>query len=632
MGASSTGHPASGARRTDLAIAAVALTAFTAYVLEYLQYLPEADNTGGPDYSYFLTQLLAGYYWYANNGLFSIPWFTPAFCAGVPYFANMQAMYLSLPQFLSFIVNPVLALQITFVTFAAVGFASFYVLARRAFCLSPWIALAGSVMFLFNEFYPTRFVIGHLTFHAFMLMPVVAAAALARGRSTEPQKIFDQWVLLGALVLAYMVQSGMVHALPPSLLAVGAILLIHGYLFGLRVNPFARLMVMGGIALILSASKLVAGIAFLSQFPREMIPLSGFGTIWQSLYIAVYSVFIEPPFIPAAAWIQNNQWFPDTKIFLSLHEFEYGVSFIPAFVILTWAAAKVVRRIRKRATVGNELPTSRFARGMVVCTLGLTLTIPLLLNWYQPDWNALLKSTPVLGNSSTMTRWLSLYIPIVILISAIALDREKAFFKVRALVAVTIASIVIVNTLTTSREYYERRGDYNFGVVADAHRDALRGVPIPAVERVDWPMLATKELMYRRDRNESFVTGGTNAMCYEPMFGHRLEEFPYGPLRQGPALEISDGRTNIKNPACMLYPEANECRPGDHFAESEIASATAFVNYKPFPFEMPWWQKLANGVSLFGLFATMGCIVLFGFRYVRGLRRKSTSLASESPT
>lgn len=600
-----------------MAAVLVAAVALVAYVTEYLQFLPEPDNTGGSDYSYFLTQLLAGYYWFSNNGLFSVPWFTPAFCAGIPYYANMQAMYFSLPQFLSFVVNPVYALQITFVTFAVAGFGGFYVLGRRAFGLSPWIALAAAIMFLFNEFYPARMVIGHLAFHAFMLTPIVAACSLAGVRSAAPIKFFDFWVLIGALAIGYMVQSGMVHALLPSLFAIACIILVHGYLFGLSAAPFVRLMIMGGGALVLSAAKLVAGVAYLSQFPREMIPLSGFGSIWQSFYIALHSLFIAPPFVPAAAWIQNNQWFPDTKVLLALHEFEYGITFIPAFVIPTWIGVKLLRKYRRGPHAEDRSSSSRAARIMVLLSLGLLLSVPILLNWYQESWTAFLKSTPIIGNSSTMIRWLCMYIPFVILVTGLAIDREKTFEKFRAYVAAAIVAVVLVGTLTTDREYYEFRGDYDFRTVAAAHAVVRNGGPLPAIERVDWPTISNRELIYRRDRNESFITGGTNAMCYEPMFGHRLEEYPYGALREGATLEIVDGLTNIKNPACMLYPTSNECKPGDHFTASQVASAKAFVNYRPFQFETPWWQKVANAVSLIGFATALCSLAFYAFNYLR---------------
>lgn len=606
--------------------------AIVAYALVFFPYLPSPDGLAGLDFSYFLPQLLSGYYWFENNGLFSVPWFTPAFCAGIPYYANMQAMYPSLPQFLTFVANPFVALQISFVTFAAAGLGGLYALLRRAFGMSRWIALAAGVMFLFNEFYPARFLAGHVAFHAFMLTPIVALGALAGSRSTEPQRIFDVWVLVAALVLAYMVQSGMVHAMPPSLLAILAILLVHGYLFGLRATPFMRLMTAGGLSLVLSAAKLVSGIAYLSHFPREMIPLSGFGSLWQSLYMALHSLFVGPPLIPGFAWIQNNHWYPDTTVFLNIHEISYGVTFVPAVLIIAWLATKVVRSLRRRSD--DKVPgiPTRTLRPFIALAIGSLLFVPIALNWYQPTWTAFLKDVPVIGNSSTLIRWFCMYIPVVIMFSALCVERDKSLVRMRPYIALIIITAVISISATTDRQYYKDRGNYDVAAVVAAHSALRGGAPVPAVERVEWPRKSLRDLMFRPHRNDSFVAGATSAKCYEPMFGHRLEEYPYGPLREGPTLEVVNGLTNIKNPACMVYPEANKCKPGDHFTEDEISDARDFVNYKPFPFQMPWWQKLANGISLAGLAVMFGSFVFYGVRFLLRIRQRMVSTGYSAET
>lgn len=604
-------------RPGPIAVIAAGVAAITFHATLYLRYLPEADGTGGADYSYFLPQLLAGYYWFQHNGPLIVPWFTPAFCAGVPYYPNMQALYLSLPQFLTFVVGPAQALRITFVIFAAAGFMGFHLLLRRMFGVGRWIALAGGILFLFNTFYSARFIVGHLTFHAFMLTPIVAMCALAGARRAGPSRILDVPVLIGALSIGYMVQSGMVHALPPALLGVAAMILVHGHLFGFRWMPFARLIAMGAIALALSAAKLVAGMAYLSNFPREMIPLSGFGGLWQSLAVALQSLFVAPADVAGFLWLRNNQWFPDTKIRLAYHEFEYGVTIIPALIIVCWLTVRVVAVLRGRAAFPAALPRSGIALGMA-----FVLSLPIVLNWYQPTWTGVLESAPFFGSSSTLIRWISLYIPLVILVSMLVVERARGLARAHPYVALVIIVGVVSINAKLDRQYYERRGNYQFAAVEGAYTAVSRGAPVPAVGTVEWPRIDKRDLMSRRDRNEGLVRGATNPNCYEPMFGHRLEEYPYGPLRQGPTLEARNGVLNIKNPACMVYPEANQCRPGDHFTEDQIGEARNFVSYRPFRFQLPWWQTLANGISVVALFAVMAGIAVLGLGRRRASRRR----------
>ena len=145
-------------------------------VLYYIfsRYLPTEFGTLGHDYSYFMPRLLLGYYWFQQNGLWAVPWFTPGLCGGLPFYANPQSLYYSLPQFATFFTDPLTAVRTTFLLFGALGYAGSYLLLRRVLGLGVPAALFGAVVFAFNGFFAHRLLIGHLTFHSFMLVPWAA--------------------------------------------------------------------------------------------------------------------------------------------------------------------------------------------------------------------------------------------------------------------------------------------------------------------------------------------------------------------------------------------------------------------------------------------------------------------------
>ena len=254
------------------------------------------------------------------------------------------------------------------------------------------------------------------------------------------------------------------------------------------------------------------------------------------------------------------------------------------------------------------------ARLIIISMLGLLLTIPILLNRHEPAWTGILKSLPLFGNSSTLIRWICLYIPLVILISMLIVERAEGLKRARPGVALVIVACVITHNMGIDRQHYAKQGDFDFTAVETACAAARRGAPVPPVSRVEWSDVSKSGLMTLRNRNDSLMRGGTNAQCFEPMFGHRLEDYSYISLREGPTLRSENGILNIKNPACMQYPDANECRPGDHFASSELAAAQEFVNYRPFPF--PWWQTLANWISLVTFLIVVAGLVAFGARRI----------------
>src|SRR5437588_1186443 len=148
-------------------VATVSAAVLVAYSIMFRKYFPNSYNILGHDYMQQLPNLLAGYYWFHNNGVFSIPWFNPAQCGGVPFYADPGHGFYSLPQFLVLVFNPVLAINITFFVFALAGYFGFYFLLKRKFRINQPFALLGATLFLFNGFYAHRMMIGH-PFHAFM--------------------------------------------------------------------------------------------------------------------------------------------------------------------------------------------------------------------------------------------------------------------------------------------------------------------------------------------------------------------------------------------------------------------------------------------------------------------------------
>ena len=204
--------------------------------LHYLifgRFLPGARATVGHDYAYYMPYLLAGHFFALRNGLLAVPWFTPAVCGGVPFYANPNNLYVSLPQLLVLVTDFATAFRVTFVIFAAVGFWGTYLLLRRVFALRMPASVLGAVIFLFNGFYSHRFVIGHLAFHSFMLVPLIAyllAKPLPIEREPRRWRAALDATLAGA-AFAYMFQSANVHGIAPAVIAtacLGLLLSIRG--------------------------------------------------------------------------------------------------------------------------------------------------------------------------------------------------------------------------------------------------------------------------------------------------------------------------------------------------------------------------------------------------------------------
>jgi hypothetical protein len=554
-----------------------------AYHLIFGRFFPGPEGTIGHDYSRALPKLLDGYFWSLNNGIFSRQWFTPAFCGGVPAFASPQDFYYSLPQWLTLTTDPLNAVYVTMLVFAALGFFGTYLLLRVSFNLSLTTSLLGAALFMFNGFFSHRLLVGHMGFISFMLMPLVAYFLLRPLPATgRPWKRLILDASFAGVCLTYMLYSGMIHPMLPLLLALIAVALIHSLMFGASKWFWLRLTGAGIISLGLSAAKLTAVLAFVGNFERTDYLLPGANSLWGAFKLAFQGLFLTPS-DDMGQQLVNVQWR------MSRHEFEYGVTVIPLLMLAVSGAFVVKRR--------PTLPQLNTSHWLKLAGLAIILLLPLAFNVYTPEWNALLKQTPLLRSSSNLMRWLCLYIPLVILLSAIAFDKAAIPLTARHWAAVLAIVAVPVANVMVDQDYYKHQPYNPSRIIKAYHEYSALGHP-PVISKIIAFTDRQKRLAMPVDRDDTLVLGASQLACYEPIFGYRLEHFPLKPLRPGRVNMIIGDVFNIKNPACYFFGAANNCHPGDHFSRKDGANAKAFVSYQPFSFKRPFKQHVADTITL----------------------------------
>ena len=573
------------------------LLLLAAYHLIFGQFFPTMYGTLGHDYSRVLPDLLDGYFWFRSNGLFEPFWFTPAFCGGQPALGDPQSGFYSVAQFLGFFLNPLASVYTTVLLFASLGFWGFYLLLRSCFGASRQAAVLGAALFMFNGFFIHRMMIGHFAFHGVMLIPGIAWFLLRPAAKSCAYSTLLNGIAVGCM-LAYGFYSGMVHLLLPCTAAVLAIACVHG-LAGREATGFVQRSLFAALVVTgLAAAKLLMTLSYLHNFPRSDYSLPGVSSLWNALRLLFSMLFFSPADIAEQALplIQGMQWALDR------HEWEYGVTLVPLLIIL--AAAGVLFRTR------GALPQMNAAKWAWLALLGFILALPLALNIYTPGWNAFLKQVPVIKSSSNLLRWFVIYIPIVILAAALLLDRISAQANRRnALLIAALAALILINAVK-DRTFYQTQ-PYRPGTIINAWQAASNSTAQARIQYIG--TFADTNTRMKISGNDLIAAGASQLGCYNPMFGYRLENFPIKSLRPGPVMAEMDGRLNIKNPACYLYPQENSCVPGDHFTLSQRDAAQAFADYKPYPFELSSAQQIANWVTLITLtlLALLFAIALF---------------------
>jgi hypothetical protein len=572
------------------------------------------------DYGLALPAMLAGHIWYRNVGLGEVPWFTPAFCGGQPYFADPQSGYYSALQAFTAWVDPLTAIYLTMLAFAGLGYLGMYWLLRRAFELGNAAAIFGAVVFMWNGFFAFRMLAGHLGYHGFMLVPWLAGALLVARPAALPPKLAETslGVLAGAIA-AYWVQSGLGTLLVPVGLSVAAICALRACLAQPpRLATFVLRATLGVIlAGALSAAKVVAGLSFLRQVSsRSQYSLPGWQSAAAALQQAFTSLFVSPDDIErrAAESLRNAQWV------LERPELEYGVTPVPLVIALAGAASAFIAWRRSRAAGGfGPVHSQRsYRRAAAVLVIGVIMLIPIALNVHAPDWNALLKRTPLLMSASTLVRWFCLYVPFVAVLGALGLSRLPATRQ--GIVSVLGCAVIVVLNLTQDRSGISV-SPYDPGSITGAYAAIEAGELVPEIQEIAVMATADRQIMLGVNRNDAIAYNRSQLTCYNPVFGYRLESFPVRSLHPGPVRETADGYFNVKNPACYVFPVDNGCTPGEHFRVDQAAAMERFVHYRPFAFAFSPVQQLANAITQLALvlgalllLATLGFLGAFYFR------------------
>jgi hypothetical protein len=562
------------------------------YYSIFSRFFPNDSGCLGHDYSFYLPALLDGFFWFNSNGLWKIPWFTPSFCGGSLNYLNVSNGYYTVPQFLTFVTDPVAAVRITFAMFAGLGFWGFYLLLRGAFFFSRPISFLCSVCFLFNGFFVHRMIIGHLCYINLVLIPLIAFFLLRPIPDTTHKAwcwrlIFD--CILSGLLFSIMIQAGFGSFMIPAIILILVIGLIHGLLNGRQWAFWSRLAGAGFSGMLFCSSKLIAICYILNNFPRSDYSLPGVKGFFCVMWLVFKSLFISPAVdSDRMGALVNVQWA------FERHEWEYDVTFVPLLLIL-FGLGSILRRINF-----SNLISIDWRRWLQTSAITVLLMIPIAVNAYSPDWNELLKTLPLIKNSSNLIRWFIVYIPFVIIVSGLAFEKSK-FLKAHQLTVMLIGIIAVICLKgCENRDFYQRQA-YNPDEIVKAYYEVKEGLWTPEIDAIGVYLNKDRQAIKPLYANNLFVHRMSQLFCYEPLFGYRLENFPMKGLHLGSAMEENQGVLNIKNPACYVWPEANNCKPGAHFTTDQKDAANAFLNFRPYSFNVPIAQKIAdwtNGLSL----------------------------------
>ena len=106
--------------------------------------------------------------------------------------------------------------------------------------------------------------------------------------------------------------------------------------------------------------------------------------------------------------------------------------------------------------------------------------------------------------------------------------------------------------------------------------------------------------------------------CYNPIYGYRLEKLGNVHLFPGPVDTVApDSSLNLINPACLVFPDENQCQPWDRFKAEQRPEAERFAAYHPFEFAKSERQVVADRITLVSVLLAIIFLVAAAGRCIR---------------
>ncbi len=568
----------------------------------------------GLDYIYFLPRLLDTFLYQAQNGL-SIQWWTPTFGGGLPVFPNPQDLQFSLPQWFTWIANPFVAVC---ATFAVVVMASCYALHRLARRVLGWdeacaclLAVAGST----GGFMTTRMVVGHVSYHAFALTPVLLLLAMDR---EIPRRIA---IPAAGVVGAYFVYSGGYFVSFAAPLALGMAVPIVCLLAPNARSLAGALGVLAGggiLALALSIARLFAVVSYMSSFPRlqvvEALPsvLSPIVQLVATPLLVLAGDDASPASFHRALFEQSwGVWETDASLALpvvlaALAAFpialmhvlrtgdrrQRGLAIAASFlfvlvVVLAAARGPVFEAIKHLPGVSNFRVTARFAGalGLPVCLLGV-LALSEVSGWGRA------------GLHRTRLLWA---------VVAVALLQQVAY------VALVARAPKDMGISFDASEFLEASG-------------RLQSEPgkVPPVAKM---ALVTDPVAVATSQSSLYV--------YEALLGAFVKSYrPFlqrTPLVAGPAAQLRDGAFNVHFPPAIGYSEHFGLPVYSRIPAADRRNLELFLARRPTGWTLPPAQRVLNAVSLVSAGLTMLWILALLHPRMRGGLEEPAVAATPDP-
>ena len=578
----------------------------------------------GMDYRLFMPYMTDTYLFQKINGLV-IQWYTPSFGGGRPVFPNPQDLEFSLPQFLMWVFNPWVSILASMLVFVSIGFVATYYFLKKLLGLGTFASILGAVFFVGNGFYFNHAAVGHVTYQAFTLFPVILILLM------HPR--LPAWLagLLFSLVMAVLLYSG-IHNVPFFLLA-GLVIFPILYLVKpamLNGKRIISVSVWGAaLSVVLLGSKISAILYFMRFFPR-LAQDNYTTTIWTGIVGMVHQLLgtltLAPVYrllslvVPrATAYQATVDLAASTGTIYGAWELDASIS--PALLVLL-AGGAITFLIHKPNLKASIDKKRLIAEVCLVIAVWLVIEFTLAKGIIYPY----IKDLPIFESLRVNVRNISSLIFPLALVGAVIFDNWTKNWKsnTRLLVVFLLLDGFALVSLSSFRyvptNYALRPDGPGFVMYQCDYRPILATYNEIHYQGATFPI---KNVIPKADPWMVFQDNATSLIDpYNTYF--KAIDTHLKALHAGSVYDITNGSYNITNPTGYLFPEVNHSKKYEPIPVTEKAQFLDFVNRRQPDWKLPLLQQMLDWTALITLIAELcALLVVLARKWIRVQKQPS---------
>ena len=573
---------------------------FVFHQIIFQKFFPNNEGYLGHDFEQFVPNLMFGKIWFQKNFI-SVPWFTPSFCCGIPFYADPQSTFYSIYQIIFILFDPIFSIKLMFFVLSLFGYFGMFFLVRK-FGFSKYSSLLCASLFLFNGFFIYRFIIGHIAYLSYIFIPIYCFFLIKSYENfSYKSKIF--YLILSSIFFANFFHSGSGPIILIIFTSISFVILLYAHLqntFKIFLNFFISLL----LGFLISLSKIISSLFLLSNFPR-VYPPTEFNSFLEYIKNFFYSFFLEA----------DEKYFNESltsMISFGKHEMEYSLSIVPllALCLLVLLDKKFFKINLKNFNL--------------LLIFIITIFIPIYFNINFLNQNNFNSQIPVIKSTWVQFRWMAIYIIPIIFLTGLIVENIKINRRYKNYVSIGFISILLVQNFIKDNNNYIQSASYN---IEDSYNFNKKFKEDQITPKINGPsVLLNNDRTIKKisTRNDAFYFSYSPLMCYQSLFGYNLENLNKKNIKfhskrilaDGSILYFSDINKNKKDftffkPFCFLFPEENNCLPGDIFKNDEYVNMIKFLNYGKIDFKQNKIQIISNYISLISIILSFVFVIYY---------------------